>query len=382
MLTALVYALMVALMSKTVNVAVIGCGAFGAEIALKARACGLSVTIYEANTDILLGASGNNQNRLHLGFHYPRDLETGRQSIRGFEAFKQKYAECIEGEFQNAYFIANKCSLTSPEEFLEFCEMLGAPYKPVLASNFPVKVQGADKGILCEEVAYDCRVLRDLVWMRLRDEDIDLAIGEKVLKIEKAGERYRIESQNRSPLLVDVVINCSYANINRLTEQLGYVVPERLFEYTVVPIIKLDIPKVGITIMDGPFMTLLPHGKSENSLLYHVENSVVAKSIATQLDEKWLTPDTSPFASMNKNQYFRHMIEACREYVPVLEGATLAGFLEGPRMVLARKEDTDARPSMINDYGDSYFTVFSGKIDHCMWVADDMYLRLKSRFNL
>ena len=369
-------------MSKAVNVAIIGCGIFGAEIALKASACGLSVTVYEANTDILMGASRNNQNRLHLGFHYPRDLETGIQSTRGFEVFKQKYAECIESGFQMAYLIANKGSLTSPEAFLEFCELLGAPYKPVSASDFPVKVQRADKGILCEEVAYDCRILRDLIWMRLHGEDIDLAIGEKVLKIEKAGEQYRIESQNRSPLLADVVINCSYADINRLTEQLGYVVPERLFEYTVVPIIRLDIPKVGITIMDGPFMTLLPHGKSENSLLYHVENSVVAKSIATQVDEKWLTPDTSPFSSMDKNQYFRQMTEACREYVPVLEGATLAGFLEGPRMVLARKEDTDARPSMINDYGNSYFTVFSGKIDHCMWVADEMYLQLKSRFNL
>ena len=33
----------------------------------------------------------NNQNRLHLGFHYPRDIETGIQSIRGFDLFKNKY---------------------------------------------------------------------------------------------------------------------------------------------------------------------------------------------------------------------------------------------------------------------------------------------------
>lgn len=369
-------------MSKSVNVAVIGCGIFGAEIALKASLCGLSVTVYEANTDILVGASGNNQNRLHLGFHYPRDLETGRQSIRGFEAFKQTYAGCIEGEFQNAYFIANKGSLTSVETFLEFCERLGAAYKTILASDFPVKVRGADRGILCEEVVYDCGILRDLVWMRLCSEKIDVALGERVLKIKKFGERYRIDSQSREPLFADVVINCSYANINRLTKQLGYMVPERLFEYTVVPIIKLDIPKVGITIMDGPFMTILPHGRSGNFLLYNVESTVVAKSIATQLDQKWLTPDSSPFANIDKNQYFREIIKVCQNYAPVLEEATLVGFLEGPRMVLARKEDTDARPSMINNFGDSYFTVFSGKIDHCIWVADDMSLRLKSRFNL
>ena len=369
-------------MSRVVNVAVIGCGIFGAEIALKARSCGLSVTVYEANTDILMGASRNNQNRLHLGFHYPRDLETGRQSMQGFEVFKRKYAKCIEAGFQNAYFIANEGSLTSAETFFEFCDRLGAPYKKICANQFPVNVRGADKGILCEEVAYDCEILRNLVRMRLLREEIDVAMGESVLSIKKVGERYQINSQSREPLFADVIINCSYANINRLTEQLGYEVPERLFEYTVVPIIKLDIPKVGITIMDGPFMTILPHGKTQNFLLYNVESTVVAKSIATQLDQNWLSTGSSPFANMDRIQYFREMIEVCKEYVPVLEKAKLAGFLEGPRMVLARKEDTDARPSMINVYGDSYFTVFSGKIDHCVWVADDMYLRLKSHFNL
>jgi glycine/D-amino acid oxidase-like deaminating enzyme len=369
-------------MSKAVNVAVIGCGIFGAEIALKASLCGLSVTVYEANSDILAGASRNNQNRLHLGFHYPRDLETGRQSIRGFEAFKKKYEECIEGGFKNAYFIANKGSLTSAAKFLEFCELLGVSYSPILASEFPVKVCGADKGILCEEVVYDCEILRDLVWRHLQSQNIDVALGTRVLGIEKVGERYRIESQNRGPLFADVVINSSYADINRLTEQLGYMVQERLFEYTVVPIIHLDMPKVGITIADGPFMTVLPHGKSNNFLLYNVENTVVAKSIANQLDRQWLATDSAPFANMDKNQYFKEMIEACKEYVPALEDATIAGFLEGPRMVLAQKEDSDARHSMINDYDGSYFTVFSGKIDHSMWVADDMYFRLRSWFNL
>jgi glycine/D-amino acid oxidase-like deaminating enzyme len=368
--------------SNVTNVAVIGCGIFGAEIALKASLCGLSVTVYEANADILTGASKNNQNRLHLGFHYPRDLETGQQSIRGFAAFKQKYERCIEGGFQNAYFISNKGSLTSAQGYLDFCGRLGVPYRAISASMFPVEVLGADTGILCEEVVYDCGILRELVRERLRLENINVALGERVLRIQKAGKCFRIESQNQAPVIADVVINCSYADINRLTEQLGNTVPERLFEYTVVPIIRLHMPKVGITIMDGPFMTVLPYGKSEHYLLYNVEHTVVARQIAKQLEPRWLAPDSAPFASMDKSHYFRKMIEVCSAYVPMLEDATLVGFLEGPRMVLARTEDTDARPSIITEYDESYFTVFSGKIDHCMWVADDMYLRIKSRFNL
>lgn len=368
---------------EAVNVAVVGCGIFGAEIALKAKSYGLSVAVFEAKNNILSGASNNNQNRLHLGFHYPRDLETGRQSIRGFSAFKQKYAESIQEGFLNAYFIANKGSLTTPDEFLKFCELLGASYKKISSKDFPVPVQGADTGILCEEVVYDCGILRDLIWQHLRSANVDVVLGKRAVKIAKTGDHYRIDFQNHTPVIADVVINASYGDINRLTAQLGHAVTERLFEYTAVPIIKLDMPKVGITIMDGPFMTVLPHGKSENFLLYNVEHTLVEKGISSQMDPAWLMPETAPFANVDKVQYFKKMIALCKEFVPALERATMVGFLEGPRMVLARKEDSDARPSIVTGYDDnSYFTVFAGKIDHCMWVADDVGRQIKTKFNL
>jgi glycine/D-amino acid oxidase-like deaminating enzyme len=369
-------------MSKAVDVAVIGGGIFGAEIAIKARSYGLSVEVFEAKDNILSGASANNQNRLHLGFHYPRDIETGKQSIRGFEAFKQKYAGCIQGGFLNAYFISNNNSQTSASAYFDFCEQLGVPYQKITASDLSVTVQGVDKGILCDEVVYDCAILRDLVWQNLRRMNVDVALGERIEKISQTGERFKIETGRKTSVFADVVINASYADINRLTKQLGHPVAERLFEYTVVPIISLDIPKIGITIMDGPFMTILPHGKSDNFLLYHVVHTLVAKEISSQMDPMWLIPESAPFAEVDKKQYFQKMIELCREYVPALERATVTGYLEGPRMVLARKEDSDARPSIVTNYDNNYYTVFAGKIDHCMWVADDVGHQLQTKFNL
>jgi len=371
-------------MSKVIDVAVIGCGMFGAEVAMMAQSYGLKVAVYEAKDDILLGASANNQNRLHLGFHYPRDLNTGKQSIRGFDDFKRKYASCIREGFPNAYFIANEKSLTSPDAFLEFCGLLGVRYERIAASDLPVKVQGADVGILCDEVVYDCAILRDLVWDRLRHANIDIALNERVERIARTGEGYRIESNHRPPVLAKVVVNACYGDINRLTEQLDHPVPENLYEYTAVPIIRLNIPRVGITIMDGPFMTVLPHGKSENFLLYNVEHTLVAREVARQLNQDWLSPETGPFAAVDKKKYFQKMIALCKQYVPALESAELVGFLEGPRMVLARKEASDERPSIVTAHDDrnSYFTVFAGKIDHCMWVAGEVCDVLKVKFKL
>ena len=100
------------------------------------------------------------------------------------------------------------------------------------------------------------------------------------------------------------------------------------------------------------------------------------------MDPSWFTPESAPFASMDKGRFFQEMIDLCKDYVPDIERATLRGFLEGPRMVLAGKEDTDARRSVVSVYDDSYFTVFAGKIDHCMWVADEVCDALKDKFSL
>ena len=102
-----------------------------------------------------------------------------------------------------------------------------------------------------------------------------------------------------------MVINCSYAAINNLTMQLGYKVPKYQFEYTFIPILDLDLPPQGITIMDGPFMTLFPYGKSGKFTLYHVQHSVVATEINNLINKKWLNPETAPFSGMNKSELFK-----------------------------------------------------------------------------
>jgi hypothetical protein len=369
-------------MNNVTNVCVIGCGIFGAEIALKASSCGLSVKVLEAKSEILTGASMNNANRLHLGFHYPRDLETGRQSIRGFDAFRKRYSECIQSDFLNSYFIANNQSLTTPAAYLQFCTELGVPFQKIEAKNFCIPVRGSDTGILCEEVVYDCKILRGLVKQQLYHQNVEVLLGDRVTKLTKQGERFRLETQGQRTIFADVVINASYVDINRLSEGLGHVVNENQYEYTAVPIIKLDMPRVGVTIMDGPFMTLLPHGKSENFLLYNVAQSVVASSVAKFLDLSWLSREMAPFSGMDKNAFFNKMVSMCSEYMPSLVNAELVGFLEGPRMVLANKDASDARPSLVTNYDDGYYSVFSGKIDHSIWVAEDIVRLLKRRLRL
>lgn len=359
-------------MFETTSIAVIGCGIFGAMTALRLSEKGATTAVFEKQNAPLRGASFNNQNRLHLGFHYPRDDETARQCIRGFQRFRDEFPDCVLDGFTNAYFIATEGSFVTPEQYLAFCQRMGLSHETVDLANFSPPVNQVAVGVTCNEVVYDCEILRRLVLDRLSCASIRPNFGQAVTRISRDGARFLLEAEGRMHGPFDAVVNCTYADVNRLTEQLGHVTPKRQFEYTMVPILEWDRPPVGITVMDGPFMTVLPFGRTGKFLLYHVAHTVVERFIGDQMPETWFDPATAPSSRVDPQTLFERMRETCSAFVPDLARARLAGFLQGPRVVLANRDSTDARPSIIQRHEDRYISVFTGKIDHCMWVADDV----------
>jgi hypothetical protein len=366
---------------KKISVVIIGCGIFGSEIALALSNSGFSVSIIEVNDEILRGASGNNLNRIHIGFHYPRDLETAKQAFQCYEEFRNKYSACVDSSFVNSYLIANRGSLTSPERFFQFCNELGAPHKVIESTELPLQISGANSGILCDESVYDFGAMRKLILENFTEQGVNLKAGIGVKNLIRLDDGYSIELSNGDIIEADVVINASYASINRFSSQVGIELREMQYEYTVIPIIKAEIPRVGITIMDGPFTSILPRGSSNEFLLYHVDHSVLSAEIGYQLNRDWLFPAKAPFFQVNKQEYFSKMIKLCGEFIPSLKSAKLSGFLEGPRIVQSRKESSDARPSLLN-FGncDSYVSILSGKVDSSIWVSKIIQSRLLEKF--
>jgi hypothetical protein len=359
-------------MSKKKNIAVIGCGAFGAMIALRLSQKGCNVTIFESKKECLRGASFNNQNRLHLGFHYPRDIMTAKQCIKGFSRFCEEFPECIVSGFQNLYFISKEGSFTKSDAYIDFCNNLGLQYKLINNKDLPFEVLNTSLSTQCEEVVYDCNILRSSIMKKLNSSGVKLKTESKIDFVEKTTTGYKLKCNNKSYDSYDHVINCTYADINRITEQLGHKIEKAQYEYTAIPIVKLDIDTIGITIMDGPFMTLLPHGKSKNFLMYHVNHSVLSREDAANVNPNWLSKSTSPSKNLDLAKMFKEMKDDCSFFIPSVSDAEMIGMLEGPRMVIANSDDTDKRPSILKSYDGSYHTVFSGKIDHCIWVADDL----------
>jgi len=356
---------------QNTHVAVIGGGIFGCLISIELARRGCVVNLYERNSEIMVGASLNNQNRLHLGYHYPRDDNTALQCIKGFNKFKLAFSNCVLGDFQNNYYISSRDSKVSMPEYEEFCRRVGLPVSPV-SVDFPVEVQNVMGGLSTKEVVYDSRLLAQEVQELLAQSKVSVFCNHDITGVNKdASAKFNLKSGNVEVGKFNKVINCTYANYNRFNKDLGLDDQLLQYEYTLVPIIKWLEKPVGITIMDGDFMTVLPFGLSGNSLLYHVEHTVVESEISHNLNQAWLSKPSSPAQYIDKELHFKKMLKACIEFVPELSSAELVGFLEGPRVVFSGKETTDERPSVINVLDkDGFFAVFSGKIDHSIWVAD------------
>jgi glycine/D-amino acid oxidase-like deaminating enzyme len=352
------------------KIAVIGGGVFGVMTAIKLAENGETVSLFERLPVVMQGASYN-ANRLHLGFHYPRDDETALQCARGSKTFRDEFEDAVLPGLRNAYFIASENSLTSSRNFLAFCDRIGLPYRQIELHQFKPTVKHVELGVMTDEVMYDGATLRRLMTERLLGSRVETRVGCEVMDIKREGDVFEIVIKDQSSARFAAVVNCCYAAINRLTAQLGHTIQTYQYEYVAVPIIELDWPQAtSITILDGPFMSLLPFGKRGEYLLYHVQHAVIAQDIKPLLDPAWLDAASSPFATIDKEAWFATQLEDCCKFVPALRGAELKGFVQGPRMVLPYQEASDARPSIVTSHERGYITVFAGKIDHCVWAAE------------
>ena len=92
---------------KKIKIAIIGAGWFGCHIGHELKKKKIDVIIFEKEKDIFQNGSGNNTNRLHLGFHYPRSLITRKMSFEGYQKFINKYPKFSKALTNNVYAIAD-----------------------------------------------------------------------------------------------------------------------------------------------------------------------------------------------------------------------------------------------------------------------------------
>src|SRR3978361_1008030 len=107
------------------KILIIGAGIFGTSVATVLAGENYEIDLVEAESDIMQLASRINHNRIHLGYHYLRSIQTAEQSIEGLLSFLFNYGKAVVHQLPNYYAIAKDGSKTTPAEFANFCNNVG-----------------------------------------------------------------------------------------------------------------------------------------------------------------------------------------------------------------------------------------------------------------
>ena len=261
-------------MHKT-DVIIIGGGFYGCCLALFLRGYYDDVTILEKEDDLLKRASSINQARVHTGYHYPRSLVTAYRSLVNFPKFVLDFRKAVVGDFTKVYAIARKGSKVNAHRFYNMFRQMKAKISvapPEIQSFFNMEyIEGI---FLVEEQVFNVDILRNILRKKIEHANVTVLCGKEVEKVERAEHgRIRVHIlENEYSYDAELVFNCAYSQINNLLKKSGIALLPFKHELTEMALIEVpeELNNFGITVMDGPFFSIIPYPSRQLYSLSHV----------------------------------------------------------------------------------------------------------------
>lgn len=359
---------------------IIGAGLYGMYAALHCAKKGERVLVLEYDTEPFQRATYVNQARVHMGYHYPRSLSTAVKSAGYFKRFVEEFGFCIYSSFQQVYATSAHFSWTDRNQFESFCRAAEIRCEELPVSSY-FREGMCDGAFLTEEYTYDALILRDHFRKELEGRsNVSLRFGVRITAIEQEQEVYCVALEDGSRFRTPYVLNATYASTNQILRLLKKEAEEtEPFEikYELCEIILCrpseKLEPVGITVMDGPFFSIMPFGKTGLHSLTSVTFTPHMTSYEklpvftcqrggacrpSSLDNCNLCPDRPDSA-------WEYMDHLARKYLKDEYGYEYVKSLFSVKPILKSSEIDDSRPTRIRiDSRNPYFvSVLSGKIN-------------------
>ena len=336
---------------------VVGGGFFGCSLALMLARGGARVRLLERERDLLLRASLRNQARVHHGYHYPRSILTGLRSRVNYPRFKREFAECIDGSFRHFYAVAARQSHVTARQFELFCRRIEAPL-----ARAPAAVRRQFNAALIEqvyeveEVAFDAVKLREALRCRLREAAVEVSLQSEAARV---GEGV-VELASGERLAARRIFNCTYSGLNQLLLRSG--LEPIALRHELAELCLVEVPEAlrhaGVTVMCGPFFSLMPFPSSGFHSLSHVRYT---PHCAWEERGAAAAPPEA-----GRGSHFEHMRMDAARYLPALRDLRHVRSLWEVKTVLPSTEHNDARPILFRPSAalPGLISVMGGKLDN------------------
>jgi len=343
------------------KILIVGAGIHGCFIAKNLKKYNVEIFLVDKNRDICEGTSASTHNRANRGFHYPRSLTTALECKNAYKYFEKNYSHLLNKR-QSLYCIEKESKINF-FRYKKFYKKLGLKYNVIQNSKF-IKNENLEAITSGEEGCYDHFKIVKLLKKEIKDKKINFFSNFLVKKISFKDKTLKlIDKQNKViSEKFDIIINATYSNSNEILKI--FKKEEQLIKYnhqvTEVVVVKSNIKFPPITIMDGPFITLLPYQGIKNQfLLYDVENSILSKN------------STSLLAFKNKTN-FKVMKKKLSKYINFVNKMTYIKSLYGQRPVPITDKYADRSTKIVQaKYKNiKIFTFREGKYISAPYIAD------------
>lgn len=356
---------------------IIGAGLYGLYSALFCGKKGQSVLVLECDPTPFRRATYINQARVHQGYHYPRSISTAMKSAGYFEKFNRDFAFCVNQEFNKVYATSSKYSWSSGAQFKKFCKAANIPCEELPPQKF-FKDGMCDGVFLTREYTYDAMLLKDYYLQQLSTlNNVTISYGVNITSIERDADSYVVHTGQSQSFSTGFLLNATYAGTNQILEMLGY---EKFgIKYELCEIILCEVNdalrEYGFTVMDGPFFSIMPFGKtglhSLTSVTFtpHTVSYDALPSFACQ-EKSGGYCSVRHLGNCNDcpakpKTAFPYMANLARKYLKDEYGFTYEKSLFSMKPILMSSEIDDSRPTVIRVYSKNptCVGVLSGKIN-------------------
>lgn len=365
---------------------IIGGGFYGAAIAIYlAKNRGLRrVILLEKEEALLSRASYNNQARVHNGYHYPRSFTTAFRSRVNLPKFVLDWHFAVKRDFTKLYAIAQRNSKVTSRQFRRFCEEIGAdirPAEPSLKKIFNPNL--IEEVFVVEEYAFDSKLLAD--WARRELERLNIEIrletaatsvsqtensNLRVSTLMQPSNRNHCPEANKS-ITTQYVFNCTYSGLNQLHGDFPGTKTKLKHEITEMALVCLptELSEIGVTVMDGPFFSIMPFPARGLHTLSHVRYTPHFQFI----DEKGNDP-YQKLEEYERAPRVDRMLRDVGRYLPAVLKADYVESLFEIKTLLIKNEVDDGRPILFEKHAalPGCYSILGGKIDNIYDVFEKL----------
>ena len=358
---------------------IIGGGFYGAAIAIYlAKQRGLKrIILVERERALLSRASYNNQARVHNGYHYPRSFTTAYRSRVNLPNFVRDWPDAVKQDFTKLYAIARRNSKVTAKQFVRFCRDIGAKIEPAdqaLKTLFEPRL--IEDVFLAEEYVFDATKLASWAERELQECGVQICFETQVTAISnKTNGMLCVAAQpdHSAEKLISCryVFNCSYSGLNQFKGDFTGTRTGLKQEITEMALMQAPpaLHGLGITVMDGPFFSMMPFPARGLHTLSHVRYTPHQHWD----DEQGIDPYQKLMQYENASRVDR-MIRDVSRYLPAVLDARYVDSLFEVKTVLVKNESDDGRPILFEKHPElpGCYSVLGGKIDNIYDVLEKL----------